>query len=115
MPERSAPMMSSRDAVFDAAKAALERARDAVSRELATIPPPIRACDVDFNRLLEDRAGIVDDLQRLARLRETAAQDDDLLGFARDCAWLDAEIRGRIERTLGASETSRGVPPAGER
>jgi len=106
MPDRSESISSPRDAVFDAVKAALEGAREAISRELATIPPPVPACDVNFNRLLEDRANIVDALQRLAQLRAAAAQDGELLGFVRNCAWLDPQIKERIERTLGALGTS---------
>jgi hypothetical protein len=106
MPDPSQPMHQPHTALADAIRAKLEAARESISRELATIPPPVPACDVNFNCLLEDRAGIVDELQRLAKLRTATVQAADLLGFARTSVWLDADTKARIEKLLGASGSS---------
>ena len=66
---------------LDALEAQLELRREAISRELADIPPPVPACDVHFNRLLEDRGVVVDTLQALRRLRSGAASSAELAAF----------------------------------
>jgi hypothetical protein len=93
----------SHTALANAMQAHLETLRESICHELATIPPPVPACDVNFNRLLEDRAGVVDELQKLAKLRAAAYGATDLLGFARACAWLDSGMKARIEQVLGAT------------
>ena len=46
----------------------LER-REAIAREIARHPRPITGCDVHFNRLLEERAAISEEIDRLERLQ----------------------------------------------
>ena len=84
----------------------LNALREAINRELYTIPPPVPACDVNFNRLLEDRARVVDELQKLARLRASQAGRDELVAFCRASGVLDARGKSRIETIL------RGVAAA---
>ena len=74
----------------------LEAQRESISRELRAIPTPVPGCDVHFNRLLEDRSKVVDELQRLAQLRERQPSKADLAAFARDCAWLDPSTRQSV-------------------
>jgi hypothetical protein len=45
-------------------RSALVERRDAVAREIARHPRPITACDVHFNRLLEERAALSQELDR---------------------------------------------------
>lgn len=71
------------------ALARLDALRIAISRELATIPPPVPACDVDFNRLLDDRARIADELQQLRRLIAQDADEAAILLFCRESAFLE--------------------------
>jgi hypothetical protein len=84
----------------DVMHAELNALREAISRELCTIPPPVPACDVYFNRLLEDRARVVDELQTLVRLRASGAGRDALLAFCRASATLDARGKPHIEALL---------------
>jgi hypothetical protein len=84
----------------DAMHAELNASREAISRELCTIPPPVPACDVHFNRLLEDRARVVDELQTLVRLRASGAGRDALLAFCRASGTLDARGKPQIEALL---------------
>jgi hypothetical protein len=85
---------------IDAMQAQLNATREAISRELCTIPPPVPACDVNFNRLLEDRARIVDELQRLGRLRAAHAGASELLAFCRASSGLNAASKSAIEALL---------------
>ena len=91
-------------AAVELVRAELESKREAHSRELCSIPPPVPACDVNFNRLLEDRASIVDELQRLRRAagaEEVSAQS--LKDFCRTSAYLCQETQDRLESLLAAS------------
>lgn len=77
------------------ARERLDSMRIAISRELATIPPPVPACDVDFNRLLDDRSRIADELQQLRTLVDRDADEAALIAFCRRSAYLgDMPIRG---------------------
>ena len=53
----------------DQRKALLER-RQAISEEIARHPRPITACDVHFNRLLEERAALTEEIDRLEALED---------------------------------------------
>lgn len=81
--------------VFAWVEARLRKTREAISREICEVPPPIPACDANVNRLLEDRARVVDELQAWSRLR---AQPDSL-----------EALRRFIEAASGLDEASRAA------
>jgi len=81
----------------------LEAKREALSRELSTIPPPVPACDVNFNRLLEDRAGVIDELQRLRRLLATGVDADRVRDFCQGSVWLSEATKAQAVRMLGGA------------
>lgn len=43
--------------------------REAIAREIARHPRPITGCDVHFNRLLEERAALSEEIDRLEQLQ----------------------------------------------
>lgn len=45
-------------------RSVLIRRRQAIAEEIARHPRPITACDVHFNRLLEERSGLSQELDR---------------------------------------------------
>ena len=47
----------------------LER-REAIAREIGGYPRPITGCDAQFNRLLEERAALVEEIGRLDALED---------------------------------------------
>jgi hypothetical protein len=49
-------------------KELLER-REAIAREIARHPRPITGCDVHFNRLLEERAALTEEIDRLEEIQ----------------------------------------------
>ena len=57
------------ESVWDEIRIRLERRRDEILERIGGYPTPIPACDVDFNRLLEERARVFEELDRLERLR----------------------------------------------
>jgi hypothetical protein len=46
------------ESVRDALRASLEARRDRICSELAAHPRPVAACDVHYNRLLEERTAV---------------------------------------------------------
>jgi len=86
-------------------QAELDARRIAISRELASIPPPVPACDVDFNRLLEDRGHIADDLQKLNRLIVAGEADEAILHFCRESLFLSEAVKREIESLAGAENS----------
>ena len=74
----------------------LEAVRESISRELCTIPAPVPGCDVNFNRLLEDRSKVVDELQRFMRLTRETPSAATLAEFAQASPWVDQVTRERI-------------------
>jgi hypothetical protein len=50
--------------LYAQARRALQERREALAREIGRHPRPITACDVHFNRLLEERAALTQELDR---------------------------------------------------
>ncbi len=55
---------------WDALRARLERMREAVATEIHAYPPPIPACDAQFDHLLERREALSGALARLDAARK---------------------------------------------
>lgn len=67
--------------------ARLEQERERINREIKSTPPPIPACDAQFNHLLEQRARICEELDRMRQAanesiapRESIERIDEFLG-----------------------------------
>jgi hypothetical protein len=101
MASLSEPVCDLRTRAAALVQTALQARRIAISRELAAIPPPVPACDVDFNRLLEDRGRVADELQRLNRLLAGGASNEAMLDFCRDSTFLTGAVMQEIESLLG--------------
>jgi hypothetical protein len=91
--------------VADLAQVELDRHREAISRELCTIPPPVPACDVNFNRLLEDRSRVIDELQQLRRLRAAGDSPAAILEFCQASAYLSQDTKTLAEVVFGAQRS----------
>jgi len=68
--------------VWDEIRIRLERRRDEILERIGSYPAPIPACDVDFNRLLEERARVFEELDRLKTLclSEKSGRDHRVIG-----------------------------------
>ncbi len=60
--------MSSRRSAHKTLKIFLEEKKAEIEAEIISYPPPIPACDQQFNYLLEQRALIAEELRRFRRL-----------------------------------------------
>jgi hypothetical protein len=91
--------------VRDALRAFLEARRDRICAELGEHPRPVAACDVHYNRLLEDRTAVCRELDRLQALRGRVED------FVRSCVCLDEEARRRLLLSLGPSGAGPATRP----
>jgi hypothetical protein len=96
---------------LQALETALEATREAISRELNAIPPPVPACDVHFNRLLEDRGRVVDTLQVLRKLRTDHASPAALAAALASARTLEAATRRRSELEVMTSGPTAAAGP----
>lgn len=69
-PETTASAMCVVNAAWAMIKNHLSQRRDQIYEEIRAYPPPIPACDEQYNHLLEKRAKIVRELARLDRAIE---------------------------------------------
>jgi hypothetical protein len=87
-------------------KALLATKRFGISGEIRKYPPPIPACDQHFNYMLEERARISDDMNRVVKLftAKQARKDciESIEEFVRSSPDLDDDakrgIRSRLHR-----------------
>jgi hypothetical protein len=92
-------MKNAGESVCDALRGLLEARRDRICAELGEHPRPVAACDVHYNRLLEERTVVCRELDRLLALR--GADTGRIEAFVRTCAGLDEESRrGLLERLV---------------
>src|SRR5205085_5447909 len=93
-------------ALLSKVRSHLERARRRISQEIREYPTPITACDAQFNHLLEEQAGVSEELRRVREAVERGCQDTSTIGllaeFARASRYLDEELRGQITASLAA-------------
>jgi hypothetical protein len=76
-------------------RAALEAARVRVTAAIGAHPRPVAGCDVEFNRLLEDRTRLVQELARLDALDRF-----ELERFVSESPDIDAATRRRLRASM---------------
>ncbi|MCA9917846.1 MAG: hypothetical protein KC445_07845 [Anaerolineales bacterium] len=62
--------------------------------EIVNYPPPIPACDVQFNFLLAERAAMMQDLQRLKGI--AAGELATLRAFVQACKFFDDTLKASL-------------------
>jgi hypothetical protein len=67
------------DSIWKQIRAHIEAERQKIHQEIKNYPRPIPACDLQFNHLLEKRAGICQDLDRMDEAARARAETDDTL------------------------------------
>jgi hypothetical protein len=82
----------------------LESTKRSILAEIRTYPPPIAACDQQFNHLLEQRDRIARELSRLASMRRhglTAASDTEaLLAFINGADCIAPDLKADLLQQL---------------
>ena len=89
--------------VCDAITARLEETRDRICGEIGAHPRPVHGCDVHFNRLLEDRTKIYQELGRWEALRRNGVASEMIREFVASSGFIDEDAR----RKFGASLAKR--------
>ncbi len=87
------------ESLYQNIKDALENERHRVNEEIRNYPTPIPACDAQFNYLLEERAKIAEEMDRLKALSKGSftREDVELIDeFIRTSNY----ITGDAERTM---------------
>jgi hypothetical protein len=78
----------------------LEGARSAILAEIRNYPPPIAACDQQFNYLLEQRDRIADEQSRLASIRRDSLNRESdlraLIDFIEASNCIAPELKARL-------------------
>ncbi len=92
------------ESVFERIREHLENERHRVNEEVKKYPPPIPACDAQFNYLLEERARIAEELDRLKTfVREALTRGARLEGigeFITSSNYINGEAEQRIRSSL---------------
>lgn len=82
----------------------LEKRRAEIGEEISSYPPPIPACDAQFNYLLEARRGIARELTQLKELAADGFSDverrQSLCRLIEASAYLDAGAKQKLQAWL---------------
>ncbi|MCM3872359.1 MAG: hypothetical protein ND895_16880 [Pyrinomonadaceae bacterium] len=94
------------ESVWNRIKEHLETERHRVNEEIRNYPPPIPACDAQFNYLLEERVRILEELDRLKALtRESLTRSDRRTLIDEFIAW-SKYVNAEVEQSIRSSLTS---------
>lgn len=83
-------------------KTYLEEKKNLINEEIIHYPPPIPACDAQFNYLLEERARLAEQLNRLEDICRHEANDHEtndsdslqsIQDFIESCAYIDHSLK----------------------
>ena len=85
---------ASMTALWQEVESHLERQKQRIFDEILHYPPPIPACDVQFNYLLAQRAEMMQELQRLRAI--AAGELLALREFIETCPFLDASRQAQL-------------------
>ena len=86
--EKVAPL----ETVWQTVKEHLKRKKSQISEEIFHYPPPIPACDVQFNYLLEQRARLVQTLRQLDTLSQAPLSSQERLQRMREFIFSSPEL-----------------------
>jgi hypothetical protein len=82
----------------------LEVEKERIVEEIASYPPPIRACDAQFNGLLEERAAILEELWEVKGILKRSPTFDEhielLNAFILSSRYLKGEIREELRQIM---------------
>jgi uncharacterized protein YdcH (DUF465 family) len=70
--------------------------RRRIHDEIKVYPRPIPACDAQFNYLLEQRADLDAELNRLEEARQNSASVESIQQFLRSSPYLSDELKQRL-------------------
>ena len=99
--------------IWTAIQEHLDGVKAPINRAIRDTPPPIPACDARFNHLLEERSGIVRELNRLEDLRARGSEPGRealaIEEFLRSSPYIDDDtaqrFRLRLEQAAAAAKS----------
>jgi hypothetical protein len=101
------------ESIWKRIRAHLEIERQRIYEEIKNYPRPIPACDVQFNHLLEKRAGIWQEMERMDEAsRERLGPEDTfdaLVELIRSSNHIDREMKEKIKAALEAVPEARSA------
>ncbi|MFQ5938171.1 MAG: hypothetical protein ACE5LB_17350, partial [Acidiferrobacterales bacterium] len=93
----------------------LESKKDKIYEEIRNYPPPIPACDLQFNYLLEERARISRELSRVdALITQDLRRKDRIKSideFIASSTYINDEMEQRIRSALKKAESELDLQP----
>jgi hypothetical protein len=98
-----------KESLWQAIESHLEQEKRRIFDEILNYPPPIPACDVQFNFLLAERSKIAQELRRVREVFESGTNEPDriklLREFVKTCKYfaeaLEAELLADLEKVVG--------------
>ena len=97
--------------VWDVLRNHLESSKRSILQEIRNYPPPIAACDQQFNYLLEERERISEELGRLTSVHSNTAQGtyiEALNDFVSTSAYIHDELKARLRTELKRESSAAG-------
>lgn len=100
------------EAIWLEIRTQLEKKKKQIYDEIVAYPPPIPACDAQFNYLLEERARLTQELSRVLEISgKGATMADNLIllrEFIASCADIDEAVKARWQwQTTQLAEQSQ--------
>lgn len=96
------------EAIWLEIKTHLEKKKRQIQEAIINYPPPIPACDVQFNYLLEERTRITQELRRVQEVSGDDANSSDsarlLHEFINTCACIDDDLAEMWESKVSQLE-----------
>lgn len=101
---RSEMTTAAPDDLWQEIRTYLEQKRDEIYQEIRHYPPPIPACDQQFNYLLEQRTQVHQALRRVEKAQQTRGTRADaaraVAEFVESSTLLDADTQHRMRARL---------------
>ncbi len=96
------PPAASAQIIWQQIRTQLESTRQRISGEISNYPAPRPACDADFNHLLEERARISDELNRLHVAANAAPENagQQIEAFISASSYLDDAGKRKIRSMI---------------
>ena len=90
--------------IWQTIKDHLENERQRINEEIRNYPPPIPACDAQFNYLLEERNRIAQELDRMKEPAEQSLMQKDAIRyideFIKSSRFISSEAEQRIRSSM---------------
>lgn len=101
---RSKTASDAADPMYQSIRRRLESLKASINREIRSYPPPIAGCDQQFNKLLDDRRRVTQELRRLDDLyRQGTVREADIQE-------IDAFLKSTAHGPEGRKEKSDRTP-----